>query len=105
MSVFRESFEMAAVNVEVAQGKQLQAEVVLEQPMTVGEVLAEQAQMQAENAAAVHRQMEVMREAMKGLTEQAEVSKKQARKVVLDKAVASVKQASSRRLVRYTDSV
>ena len=101
MSVFRESFEMAAVNVAVAPGEQIQAE----QPMTVGEVLAEQAQMQAENAAAVHREMEVMREAMKGLTEQAVVSKKQARKVALDKAVASVKQASSRRSVRYTDSV
>ena len=31
-----------------------------------------------------------MREAMKGLTEQAVVSKKQARKVVLDKAVTSL---------------
>ena len=101
MSVFRVSFAMAAVNAAAVPG---------EQPRTVEEVMAEQAQIQAEqaqiqadNAAAVLREMEVMREAMKDLTEQAEVSKKQARKVVLDKAVASVKQASSRRLVRYTD--
>ena len=55
--------------------------------------------MQADNAAAVHKQMETIRFAMKDLTEQAEVSKKLARKVVLDKAVASVKLASSRRSV------
>ena len=57
--------------------------------------------MQADNAAAVHKQMETIRFAMKDLTEQAEVSKKLARKNVLDKAVASVNQASSRRSVRY----
>ena len=76
-----------------------------EEPRTAEEVMAEQAQIQADNAAAVHRELEVMREAMKGLTEQAVESKKQARKVALDKAVASVKQASSRRSVRFTDSV
>ena len=43
--------------------------------------------------------METIRLAMKDLTEQAEVSKRMARKVVLDKAVASVKLASSRRSV------
>ena len=108
---------MAEVNVENVQGEQFQAEIVLEQPqaqdvleqpqaqvvlgqpMMVGEFLAEQAQVQAEKAAAVHRQMEIMQEAMKDLTEQAEVSKKLARKVVLDKAVALVKLASSRRSV------
>ena len=41
MSVFRESFAMAAVNAAVVPG---------EQPRTVEEVLAEQAQMQAEQA-------------------------------------------------------
>ena len=67
------------------------------------EVVAAQAQNQADNAAAVQRELEDMREAVKGLAEQAAESKKQARKVRLDKAVASVKQASSRRSVRYTD--
>ena len=61
--------------------------------------------MASDNAAAVQRELEDMREAMKGLAEQAVESKKQARKVMLDKAVASVKQAASRRSVRYTDSV
>ena len=69
------------------------------------EVVAAQAQNQADNAAAVQRELEDMREAVKGLAEQAAESKKQARKVRLDKAVASVKQAASRRSVRYTDSV
>ena len=108
---------MAEINVENAQGEQFQAEIVLEppqaqevlqqpeaqvmlgQPMMMGEFLAEQAHVQAENAAEVHRQMEIMRGAMKDLTEQAKVSTKLARKVVLDKAVASVKLASSRRSV------
>ena len=61
--------------------------------------LAGQAVEQAQNAEIVRRQMEDIRLAMKGLTEQAEVSKRMARKVALDKAVASVKLASSRRSV------
>ena len=99
-----EKFAMAEVNVEIAQEEQFQ-EMVLEPPqvqdvllqpeaqiaqgqqMMMGEYLAEQAHVQAENAAAVHKQMEIMRLAMKDLTEQAEVSKRMARKVVLDKAV------------------
>ena len=96
MSVFRVSFAMAGDNA---------AAVPREEPRPAEEVMAAQAQIQANNAAAVHRELEVMREAMKGLTEQAVESKKQARKVALDKAVASVKQASSRRSVRFTDSV
>ena len=83
--------------------QQPEAQVVLGQPMMMGEYLAEQAHLQAENAAAVHKQMKITKGAMKDLTEQAEVSKKLARKVMLDKAVASVNQASSRRLVRFTD--
>ena len=65
----------------------------------MGDYLAEQAQEQAQKAAVVRKQMETIRLAMKDLTEQAEVSKRMARKVVLDKAVASVKLASSRRSV------
>ena len=90
---------MAEINVENAQGEQFQAEIVLEQPqaqdvlqqpqaqvvlgqpMMMGEFLAEQAHVQAENAAAVHKQMKIMKEAMKDLTEQPEVSKELARKV------------------------
>ena len=102
MSVFRVSFAIAAVNAAAVPDA---AAVPGEEPRTAEEVMAEQAQFQANNAAAVHRELEVMREAMKGLTEQAVESKKQARKVALDKAVASVKQASSRRSVRFTDSV
>ena len=79
---------MAAVNVEIAQEEQLQ------------EYLAEQAHVQANNNAAMHKQMETIRFAMRSLTEQAEVSKRMARKIVLDKAVASVNQASSRQSVR-----
>ena len=111
-----EKFAMAEVNVEIAQEEQFQ-EMVLEPPqvqdvllqpeaqiaqgqqMMMGEYLAGQAQVQADNGAAVHKQMETIRFAMKDLTEQAEVSKRMARKVVLDKAVASVKLASSRRSV------
>ena len=70
---------MAEVNAEIAQ-----------------EYLAEQAHEQANNAAVVHKQMETIRVAMKDLTDQAEVSKRMARRIVLDKAVASVNQASSR---------
>jgi hypothetical protein len=65
----------------------------------MGDYLAEQALEQAQNAEVVRKQMETIRLAMKDLTEQAEVSKRMARKVVLDKAVASVKLASSRRSV------
>ena len=61
--------------------------------------LAGQAVEQAQNAENVRRQMEDIRLAMEGLTEQAEVSKRMARKVALDKAVASVKLALSRRSV------
>ena len=61
--------------------------------------LAGQAVEQAQNAEIVRRQMEDIRLAMEGLTEQAEVSKRMARKVALDKSVASVKLASSRRSV------
>ena len=61
--------------------------------------LAGQAVEQAQNAENVRRQMEDIRLAMEGLTEQAEVSKRMARKVALDKSVASVKLASSRRSV------
>ena len=67
--------------------------------------MAAQAQIQADNAAAVQRELDDMREAVKVLAEQAAESKKQARKVRLDKVVASVKQASSRRSVHYTESV
>ena len=65
----------------------------------MGDYLAEQALEPAQNAEVVRKQMETIRLAMKDLTEQAEVSKRMARKVVLDKAVASVKLASSRRSV------
>ena len=61
--------------------------------------LAGQAVEQAQNAENVRRQMEDIRLAMEGLTEQAEVSKRMARKVTLDKSVASVKLAWSRRSV------
>ena len=80
---------MAAVNVEMAQEEQLQ------------EYLAEQAHVQANNNVAMHKQMKTIRFAMRGLTEQAEASKRMARRIVLDKAVASVNQASSGRSVRY----
>ena len=66
------------------------------------EVVAAQAQT---DAAAVQRELDDMRETVKGLAEQATESKKQARKVRLDKAVASVKAVASRHSVRYTDSV
>ena len=75
---------MAEVNAEIAQ-----------------EYLAEQAHVQVNNAAVVHKQMETIRVAMKDLTDQAEVSKRMARKIVLNKAVAAVNQASSRRSVRH----
>ena len=75
---------MAEVNAEIAQ-----------------EYLAEQAHVQANNTAVVHKQMETIRVTMKDLTDQAEVSKRMARKIVLNKAVAAVNQASSRRSVRY----
>ena len=65
----------------------------------MGDYLAEQALEPAQNAEVVRKQMETIRLAMKDLTEQAEVSKRMARKVVLDKAVASVKLASSRQSV------
>ena len=60
MSVFRVSFAMAAVNAAAVPG---------EQPRTIEEVMAEQAQIQADNAAAVQRELEDMREAVKGLAE------------------------------------
>ena len=53
----------------------------------------------AQHAENVRRQMEDIRLAMEGLTEQAAVSKRMARKVALNKSVASVKLASSRRSV------
>ena len=65
----------------------------------MGDYLAEQALEPAQNAEVVRKQMETIRLAMKDLTEQAEVSKRMARKVALDKSVASVKLASSRRSV------
>ena len=112
-----ENLAMAEVNLENAQEEQFQenvleppqvqellqpeAQIAQGQQLMMREYLAEQAHVQAENTAAVHKQMETIRLAMKDLTEQAEVSKKLARKVVLDKVVASVNQASSRRSVRY----
>ena len=69
------------------------------------EVEAAQTEAAQTEAAAVQKELKDMRETVKGLAEQAAESKKQARKVRLDKAVASVKQAASRRSVRYTDSV
>ena len=47
--------------------------------------------MAGDNAAAVQRELEDMREAVKSLAEQAAESKRQAKKVMLDKAVASAK--------------
>ena len=73
-----------------------------EEDSPVEEVVAAQAQT---DAAAVQRELDDMRETVKGLAEQAAESKKQARKVRLDKAVASVKAAASRRSVCFTDSV
>ena len=47
--------------------------------------------MAGDNAAAVQRELEDMREAVKSLAEQTAESKRQAKKVMLDKAVTSVK--------------
>ena len=67
---------------------QPEAQIAQGQQLMMREYLAEQAHVQAENTAAVHKQMETIRFAMKDLTEQAKVSKRLTRKVVLDKAVA-----------------
>ena len=56
-------------------------------------------------AAAVQKELEDMRETVKGLAEQAAEAKKESRKVRLDKAVASVKAAASRRSVCFPYSV
>ena len=73
-----------------------------EEDRPAADVEAAQAQT---DAAAIQRELDNMREAVKGLAEQAAESKKQARKVRLDKAVNSVKAAASRRSVCFTDSV
>ena len=73
-----------------------------EEDRPAAEVEAAQAQT---DAAAVQRELDDMRETVKGLAKQAAESKKQARKVRLDKVVASVKATASKRSVRYTDLV
>ena len=60
------------------------------------EVEAAQTEAAQTEAAAVQKELEDMRETVKGLAEQAAEAKKESRKVRLDKAVASVKAAASR---------
>ena len=69
------------------------------------EVEAAQTEAAQTEAAAVQKELEDMRETVKGLAEQAAEAKKESRKVRLDKAVASVKAAASRRSVCFPYSV